>query len=86
MAEVATAESVPTAGTDSPALPSLRSIKGIGDVAQQRLADAGVTSVDQVAAWTDADIDRVAAQMRASADRIRREDWVGQARSLQTGR
>jgi len=64
------------------AAPGLRSIKGIGDVAEGRLREAGITNVAQVAAWTDSDVERFAGLLRVSAERIRREDWVGQARSL----
>jgi predicted flap endonuclease-1-like 5' DNA nuclease len=59
-----------------------RSIKGIGEVTAERLAGLGVDSTEQIAAWQDADIDRVASEIKVSAERIRREDWVGQARSL----
>jgi predicted flap endonuclease-1-like 5' DNA nuclease len=38
--------------------------------------------VDQVAAWTDEDVERIAGEIRISADRVRREDWVGQAIAL----
>jgi predicted flap endonuclease-1-like 5' DNA nuclease len=59
----------------------LTSIKGIGERSAERLGDVGVTTVAQVAAWTDTDIEEVAAKIHVSADRIRREDWVGQARA-----
>jgi NADH-quinone oxidoreductase subunit E len=62
----------------------LREIKGLGSVSEERLAEIGVDSLAQVAAWSDTDIDEVAARIRVSAERIRREDWAGQARSLLT--
>ena len=49
------------------------------------LADLGVTSFAQVAAWTDAEIDRVDAQLGRFEGRIRRDDWVGQAALLASG-
>ena len=61
---------------------SLQSIKGIGGVAEERLRALGVTSVGQIASWSDEDVDRVASQLRVSAERIRREDWVGQAKAM----
>jgi NADH-quinone oxidoreductase subunit E len=77
---------VPEAGAallqEGPTGLTLRSIKGIGDVVEGRLREVGVTSVEEVAAWTDADVERVASSARVSAERIRREDWIGQARSL----
>jgi predicted flap endonuclease-1-like 5' DNA nuclease len=42
----------------------------------------GISTADQVAGWTEADLDRVAGEIHVSAERIRREDWVGQARAL----
>ena len=35
----------------------------------------------RLAAWTDADIDAYGARIKVSPERIRREDWVGQARA-----
>jgi large subunit ribosomal protein L21 len=63
----------------------LTTIKGIGAVSSERLAEAGVTTVAQIAAWTDADIDAIAARIKVSPERIRREDWAGQARSALEG-
>jgi predicted flap endonuclease-1-like 5' DNA nuclease len=60
-------------------------IKGIGVRSAERLGAMGVTTLAQVAAWSDADIDTVAAQIHVGADRIRREDWVGQARAATGG-
>jgi predicted flap endonuclease-1-like 5' DNA nuclease len=62
--------------------PSLQSIKGIGSVAEERLRAIGITSAGEVAAWSDDDVERVAGQIRVSAERIRREDWVGQAKAM----
>ncbi|MEM6453578.1 MAG: hypothetical protein AAF772_00650 [Acidobacteriota bacterium] len=60
----------------------LRRIRGIGPALARRLRQHGITHFHQIAAWTDADIDRFAEQMRAFPDRIRRDDWVGQAARL----
>ena len=60
----------------------LQAIKGIGGVSEQRLSAADVTSFAQIAAWSPSDIDRIATQIKVSAERIKREDWVGQARTL----
>jgi predicted flap endonuclease-1-like 5' DNA nuclease len=74
------------AGSAAGAPPSVsdpfRSIKGIGAVSAERLGAMGITTPRQVAAWTDDDVERVAAEIKVSAERIRREDWVGQARAL----
>jgi predicted flap endonuclease-1-like 5' DNA nuclease len=45
----------------------------------------GVATADQVAGWTETDLERIAVEIHVSADRIRREDWVGQARALVKG-
>jgi branched-chain amino acid transport system ATP-binding protein len=56
-------------------------IKGIGPVNRRKLAEHGVTTFAQIAAWKKADI--VAAEAYLEFDgRIAREDWVGQAKRL----
>jgi len=68
-----------SAGT--PDADDLRAIKGIGAVSADRLRKAGITSVTQIAAWSDDDVDTIGAAIKVSPERIRREDWVGQARA-----
>ena len=63
----------------------LTSIKGIGVAIAERLHDAGVTTFAQIAAWSDEDIAEIAPKIKAGADRIKREDWVGQARAASEG-
>lgn len=63
----------------------LRRIKGLGPKLVTMLAAQGVTRFDQIAAWTDADIDRMDARLGAFAGRIRRDNWVEQARHLAAG-
>lgn len=60
---------------------SLQSIRGIGAVSEERLRAIGVTTIAQISAWSEDDVDMVAAQIKVSVERIRREDWVGQARA-----
>jgi predicted flap endonuclease-1-like 5' DNA nuclease len=64
----------------------LRAIKGVGTVTVERLRELGYTTLPQVAAWSDDDIERVAAHIHIGAERIRREDWVSQARDAVAGR
>ena len=59
----------------------LTAIKGLGAKSAERLTALGVTSLAQIAAWTDDDIDVLAPQIKVGAERIRHEDWVGQARA-----
>lgn len=60
-------------------------IKGLGPKLKAQLADMGITTFAQIAAWDDAEIDRVDAQLGRFAGRIRRDSWVEQARLLASG-
>ena len=63
----------------------LRRIKGVGPKLVALLQSLGVTTFAQIAAWTDADIDRIDAQLGTFAGRIRRDSWVEQAQFLAAG-
>lgn len=63
----------------------LRKIKGVGPKLIALLQSLGVTQFAEIAAWTDADIDRVDAQLGTFAGRIRRDNWVEQAKFLAAG-
>lgn len=63
----------------------LTRIKGLGPKLAATLNDLGVSRFDQIAGWSDADIDRIDAQLGRFRGRIRRDDWVGQARLLSAG-
>lgn len=63
----------------------LRRIKGIGPAIETRLLDLGVRHYSQIAAWSEGDIDRIAAKLDWQAGRIISDDWVGQARKLLAG-
>jgi predicted flap endonuclease-1-like 5' DNA nuclease len=56
-------------------------IAGIDRQLARRLAGLGVRQYAQIAAWTHADVDRMSGALQTD-DRIAREDWIGQARSL----
>jgi large subunit ribosomal protein L21 len=62
--------------------PAFTSIKGIGPAMAERLLAAGVTSVAQIASWSDADLEVVAPSLKVTPERIRREAWVEQARAV----
>lgn len=57
-------------------------IKGIGPVIAAILAGHGITTVDQVAALSNEAIERLGRAMPVYPDRIRADDWVGQAQRL----
>ncbi len=63
----------------------LSRIKGVGPKLVTLLAELGVHSFADIAAWSDADIDRVDAQLGRFQGRIRRDNWVDQAKMLQAG-
>jgi predicted flap endonuclease-1-like 5' DNA nuclease len=63
----------------------LTRIKGVGPKLVATLAELGVTSFSQIAGWSDADIDRIDAQLGRFEGRIRRDDWVMQAKLLGSG-
>jgi len=59
----------------------LKKIAGIGPALERRLHRLGVTKIEQVANFTDEDIENVDTVLNFKG-RIQRDDWVGQARSL----
>lgn len=63
----------------------LKRIKGIGPKLEKLLNSLGITSYTQIAAWNDAEIDRIDARLGAFQGRIRRDDWPAQARLLAEG-
>lgn len=60
-------------------------IKGVGPKLVTLLHQLGVTRFAEIAGWSDADIDRVDAQLGTFAGRIRRDNWVEQCRYLAAG-
>lgn len=60
-------------------------MKGIGPKLAALLASLGVTSFAQIAAWNDADIERIDAQLGNFRGRIQRDKWVEQAGFLARG-
>jgi len=82
------AEPAPAAGADDGTqadADELTDIKGIGAISKERLASIGVTTFAQIAAWSDDDLEAASAIIKISPERIRREDWVGQARAMVEG-
>jgi predicted flap endonuclease-1-like 5' DNA nuclease len=60
----------------------LKLVVGIGPVLERMLHQLGVTMFRQVAFWTERDIDDFDAKLHEFPGRIRRDEWVTQARSL----
>jgi predicted flap endonuclease-1-like 5' DNA nuclease len=70
---------------DRDAADELAKIKGIGPKLRTQLAGMGVTHIAQIAAWSEEDIDRIDGQLGRFSGRIRRDNWVEQARLLLSG-
>ena len=82
----------PPAPPPPPALPpkaagpdDLAQIKGLGPKLQALLPTLGVTTFAQIAAWDEAEIDRIDAQLGTFQGRIRKDNWVEQAKFLAGG-
>lgn len=60
----------------------LKRINGIGPVLEEKLNAAGIDRYWQIAALSDPDIDRLESEIIHLSGRIRRDDWVGQAKAL----
>lgn len=63
----------------------LTRLKGVGPKLSALLHTLGITSFEQIAGWTQADIDRVDALLGNFQGRIARDNWVEQARFLAEG-
>jgi len=76
-------ESVMKAVTDAPTTEGddLTQINGIGPKISEKLYDLGITTLAQIAAFNQEDMDRVNEQLSFKG-RIERENWVEQARAL----
>jgi predicted flap endonuclease-1-like 5' DNA nuclease len=61
---------------------NLKLIVGVGPVLERMLYQLGVTTYRQIALWTERDIDEFDARLPEFPGRIRRDDWVTQARAL----
>ncbi len=60
-------------------------IKGVGPKLNTLLQSLGISTFAEIAAWDEADIDRIDAQLGNFAGRIRRDSWIEQARHLALG-
>jgi predicted flap endonuclease-1-like 5' DNA nuclease len=63
----------------------LTRIKGLGPKIATILQAQGITEYAQIAAWDDAEIDRIDALLDRFAGRIHRDSWVDQAKLLSSG-
>lgn len=77
----AKAQPYPTAPADAGKGDDLKLISGVGPKLEERLHELGITTFEQIAAWTADDIARLDEQLKFHG-RIERDDWIGQARAL----
>lgn len=63
----------------------LRRIKGLGPKMQTLLLSLGITRYEQIANWSDADLDDLDGKLGSFAGRPRRDNWVEQAKLLASG-
>lgn len=66
------------------AFDDLKRIRGIGVLIERKLNSLGVTTYEQIANWTGADVDRVS-QLLDFKGRVERENWIEQSRILASG-
>lgn len=69
-------------GTDAD---DLSRIKGLGPKLLAMLGDMGISRFDQIAAWSDDDVQRIDAGLGRFSGRITRDDWRNQAKYLAEG-
>jgi predicted flap endonuclease-1-like 5' DNA nuclease len=60
----------------------LTRISGVGAATARELNRLGYQSYRDVARWTDADLERIASELRNFPGRVSRRQWVEQARAL----
>ena len=59
----------------------LKKLSGVGPALEKKLMAAGVTSLEQVAAWPEADVTKIDEELSFKG-RIEREGWIAQAKEL----
>lgn len=64
---------------------NLELLKGVGPKLNTLLKSLGVTSFEQVANWSAADVREIDSRLGTFAGRISRDNWVDQAKLLVTG-
>lgn len=60
----------------------LQRITGIGPSLERRLKQHGITTFQQIASWTDSDVERISRELGPFAHRIQRDRWIEQARRV----
>ncbi|MEO0444793.1 MAG: hypothetical protein AAF191_01820 [Verrucomicrobiota bacterium] len=63
----------------------LTTIQGVSKQAAKRLHASGVYCFEQIARWSEANVEAFAGWLSLSADQIYRDRWIGQATTFQAG-
>ncbi len=61
---------------------NLTELTGVGPALATKLNDAGVTSFAQIAAWTEAEIERLDGEISGLKAKAEKGDWVAEAKKL----
>lgn len=85
VAAAATAKAAPVKASKAAGADDVSLIDGVGPVLVKKLAAAGVTSLSQIAAWSDADIAKFDAEIGLKG-RATKEEWAVQAQELLDGK
>jgi large subunit ribosomal protein L21 len=64
---------------------NLSLISGVGPAIEKKLRAAGIASWNDIAAWSDADIERLDTELKLGG-RATKEEWVEQAKELLAGK
>ena len=70
------------AKTEAAGSDDLTQLTGVGPAYATKLNEAGVTSFAQIAAWTDADIERLDGEISGLQAKAEKGDWVAEAKKL----
>ena len=60
-------------------------LKGVGPKLVAKLHELGITRFDQIANWSDEDVARIDGELGNFKGRIRRDNWIDQAKLLAAG-
>lgn len=63
---------------------NLKELEGVGPALEKLLNERGFYHFDQIAAWSEADVAAVDAEMKTFKGRITRDKWVAQAKIIVT--
>ena len=74
-----------SAAADTDVKDDVASISGVGPKLKEKLAEAGVTSLTQIAGWSESEAEKVDTDLDLRG-RVQRDDWVGQAKDLLAGK